>query len=97
MGPAVAPNPVSGDDSRVYFRLPAPVDQVKVRLFTSSGRFIRESVIKPTGWGAYVSLPLPIRDERRVPLGNGLYHYVIEATIGDAIVDRKAGTFFVLR
>ena len=97
------PNPVTDDSAKLLYRLSAPAARLRIRVITSSSRRIRDVEFRPDTCGCLGQQPLEGVDALGGRLANGTYHYLVEIyDEGDSAnnwvpVDRRAGTFFVLR
>ena len=81
----------------IHYRLAGPSTRLRFRLYTVSGRRMREDSVENPDWGKVVTLSVEPRGDLGEPLANGTYHFLAEAFDGEKVADSKGGSFFILR
>lgn len=94
---AFYPNPFSGDEAYFTYRLSAPADEVRIKVFTVSGRLVVDLLVEDSFYGEYESIIFTGRDNWSNVLADGVYLYLIEASRSGMVADRKIGKLVILR
>ncbi len=92
------PNPWDGIGSAyLTLMLQAPSDRVVLKIFTSSYRKVRETVLEISQYGSYIKVPFDGKDALGYSLANGVYFYSIEVYQGSNLFDHRMGKIVILR
>lgn len=93
----MAPNPTSDGTLNLYIKASLSNVALRAKIFTLSGRKIRQWDGLYDGMDTYMKISLGSMDSQGNLLANGTYRYLVEILDGTQVLDRKKGTFFVLR
>ncbi len=94
---AFYPNPYTGGKGRVVYKLGAPVNRARLKIYTLSNRLVVQKQMTPIGFGHYEHFIIDGKDSLGNKMANGIYLYLLEIYNGGAVVDKKIGKMVILR
>ena len=94
---AFYPNPYTGGTSYFTYRLSAPPRELRIKVFTISGRKVLDLQVDTELFGFHEAVAFDGKDSWDHPLADGVYLYLVEAYDGRILTDRRIGKLVILR